>query len=114
MAIYSQVLGSGSATDSGVNHLLYTVPPAGGPCIIKSLSAFVAAPGGLILYVNVAGGGPDIYLAEPDNSAGTHGLMYNTVLSQPLPPASTISVQQWTGSAVFWTVILGGYQFDQP
>lgn len=112
MSIYSELLGSGAWTDLGVNHELYTVPVSQGPAVVRSFTAFTNATGGIILTVTPPGG-TLVYLADVDNTAGTQGLSSTVQLYQPLPPGTVIAAQQWAAD-VFWSVILGGYQFATP
>lgn len=109
MPIYSVPLGSHTSA-SVEDKLLYTVPGSGGPAVIRSISLTLNP--GSFAYVYVKTGGAEPNVAYYDNTAGATGLLVPNTLYQPLEPGDEIHFVNPIGS--YSSVVLGGYQFNQP
>lgn len=109
--LYSAPLGRIFATDGGTVHTLYTVPSAGGPAVVRSCS--ILAEAGAQVVVLASDGTTDYGLVGLDNTSGVSQEISNTQLYQPLEPGWSILAYQ-NGSPLFWSVLLGGYQFSTP
>lgn len=110
--IYSVNLGAAEHTDTGVVHDLYTVPAAGGPAIIKSIDILCPAGGIIVVGANMpTGTSPRIGWFD---RTGLSGFDVRAIdLYQPFAPTSDFFALN-IGTSGYWTVCIGGYQFNQP
>lgn len=109
MAIYSKRLAAVAVPADSLT-LLYTVPPAGGPAIVKSVGYKI--PAGNVLYVINLIGGVGYPITGYDNSAGALQAIGNLDCWSVAEPGDEIYAS--TSGAAIIDVILNGYQFSAP
>ena len=109
MAIYSAQLAAVNCPADSLT-LIYTVPPASGPAIVKQVGLKVEA--GNACYIVTVIDGVGYFIAGYDNTLGAGFVYSNQPTWQVIPPGGEVYAS--TGPAGTATALVSGYQFSAP
>jgi hypothetical protein len=112
MAIYSFNLGAITEDDTGIEHLLYSVPSVGGPAIVRSVSLTGTTAGQVLAVYAKDPAGDAFFVATWAPEGGSYQCSWQNG-NQVIPAGWSLYAQN-LGTSGGWTALVAGYQFQDP